>query len=175
MKRGVYYLLKIVAIISRVFKNRNLYMFILKKAHEVNGVVFLGKPRYIHQNVVLDTSANLVLGDNIVISTGVLLLTHDYSYTTGLISISEKPAKDIKLIMPITIGDNCFIGANSTILPGTRIGSNVIIGAGSVVRGNVPNYSIVSGNPASIIKDIRAWTMNKKLSVKYENLIIDKK
>ena len=175
MKRAIYIFLKLISICSRVFKNRILYMHLIKKTHEVNGVQFIGKPRFIHQNVVLDATAELILGDNIVISRGVLCLTHDYSYTKGLISINERPKTDIALIKPILIGNDVFIGANSTILPGSTIGSNVIVGAGSVVRGNIPDFSIVSGNPASVVNDIRRWAEHKKQNLRLEDILVDNK
>ncbi len=53
---------------------------------------------------------------------------------------------------PIDIGDNCFIGGGSTILPGTQIGDDCIVAAGAVVSGTVPPRSIVAGNPARVIR-----------------------
>lgn len=53
---------------------------------------------------------------------------------------------------PVTIGDDCFIGMNSIILKGTKLGNNVIVGAGSVVSGCFPDNVIITGNPAKIIK-----------------------
>ncbi|MHA7820220.1 MAG: acyltransferase [Erythrobacter sp.] len=50
------------------------------------------------------------------------------------------------------IGDNCFIGAHSVILPGVRIGDNCIVAAGSIVNKDVPSNSIVAGNPAKVIR-----------------------
>ncbi|MCL6285311.1 CatB-related O-acetyltransferase [Ruegeria sp. 2012CJ41-6] len=50
------------------------------------------------------------------------------------------------------IGHDVWIGYGALILPGSRIGSGTIIGAGSVVRGEVPPYSLVTGNPANIVK-----------------------
>ena len=55
---------------------------------------------------------------------------------------------------PIEIGDDCFIGMNSIILKGTKLGNNVIVGAGSVVHGYFPDNCIVAGNPAKIVKYI---------------------
>lgn len=48
----------------------------------------------------------------------------------------------------VTVGDNTLIGANATILPGIQIGKNCVIGAGSVVIKNVPDNSVIKGNPA---------------------------
>jgi acetyltransferase-like isoleucine patch superfamily enzyme len=50
------------------------------------------------------------------------------------------------------IGENCFIGGRSIILPGVEIGNNCIIGAGSVVTRSIPQGSIAAGNPARIIR-----------------------
>jgi acetyltransferase-like isoleucine patch superfamily enzyme len=175
MRRGLYYIIRTIAIFSRIFRKRALYMYFMTKAHSINGVTFIGKPRFIHPNVVLDATANIILGDNIVISMGALFLTHDYSYTTGLKAINEKPQTDIAILSPIKVGDNCFIGANSIILPGTVIGSNVIVGAGSVVKGVIPDFSGITGNPAKIITDIRDWARIKKETVDPKSLLKDKR
>lgn len=65
-----------------------------------------------------------------------------------------------QFLKPITIGNNCFIGARTTILPGTIIDDNCIIGACSVVKGHVPEGSIVCGNPAKRICGIDEWTVS---------------
>ena len=51
------------------------------------------------------------------------------------------------------IGENCFIGGRSVILPGVRIGNSCIVGAGSVVTKSVPDNCIVAGNPARVIRE----------------------
>ncbi len=51
------------------------------------------------------------------------------------------------------IGENCFIGARSIILPGVQIGDNCVIGSGSVVTKDVPSRCIAAGNPAKIIRE----------------------
>lgn len=56
---------------------------------------------------------------------------------------------------PVYIGEDAFIGASVVVLPGTRIGKSVIIGAGAVVKGVVEDYSIMVGNPARKIGDTR--------------------
>ncbi|WP_407875162.1 DapH/DapD/GlmU-related protein [Qipengyuania nanhaisediminis] len=54
-------------------------------------------------------------------------------------------------VRPVTIGDNCFVGAGSVILPGVTIGNNSIVGASAVVFEDVPARSIVAGNPARVV------------------------
>ncbi len=56
------------------------------------------------------------------------------------------------LYLHTRIGENCFIGGRSLILPGVEIGDNCVIGAGSVVTKSVPPRSLVAGNPARIIR-----------------------
>jgi len=52
------------------------------------------------------------------------------------------------------IGNDCFIGMNSIILKGTKIGNNLIVGAGSVVHKSFPDNVIIAGNPAKIVKHL---------------------
>jgi acetyltransferase-like isoleucine patch superfamily enzyme len=53
----------------------------------------------------------------------------------------------------VTIGDGCWLGAGAVILPGARIGRNVVVAAGSVVRGDVPDRCVIAGVPAKIIRE----------------------
>jgi acetyltransferase-like isoleucine patch superfamily enzyme len=59
----------------------------------------------------------------------------------------------------VVIGKNVWIGANSVILPGVKIGDNSVIGAGSTIIEDIPAYSVVAGNPAKIIKQYDSKTM----------------
>ena len=77
------------------------------------------------------------IGDRTIILKGAFVLAHDSCRS---------------LHVNTYIGTDCVIGINSIILPGLKIGNQVIIGAGSVVTKDVPSNSIVAGNPAKIIK-----------------------
>jgi len=147
-----------------------LYNMLLKK----NGMNLKGTPRFIAKSVRFDDFDKITLGDRFVASMNVHFLTHDFSYTTALISIDEKPKTDIGILREIVVGDNVFIGMNSILLPGTKIGNNVIIGAGSVLRGTIPDFSIVTGNPAKVTGDIREFAQKVK-SRKEQELRIDTK
>ncbi|KAH3687064.1 hypothetical protein WICPIJ_001954, partial [Wickerhamomyces pijperi] len=56
--------------------------------------------------------------------------------------------------LPIRIGDNCWLGANVTILPGVTLGDNVVVGAGATVTKDVESNSLVLGVPAKVVKKL---------------------
>jgi acetyltransferase-like isoleucine patch superfamily enzyme len=62
---------------------------------------------------------------------------------------------------PVVIGDFVWCGANVTIVPGVTIGEGVVIAAGSVVTRNIPDFSVVGGNPAKIIKYRNSSSFNQ--------------
>ncbi len=128
------------------------------------GVVLNGKPNYIASDVYFDGHdySLISLGKDIVISKGVTLLTHDYSIARGIQAVIGKQWEHDKgatpfFLKPISIGDNCFIGAGSILLPGTNIGRDCIIGSHAVVKGTIPDNSIVVGNPGKIIAKTSEW------------------
>lgn len=90
------------------------------------------------------------IGNDVKITKGVTILTHGYDWSVlkgvygDILGSSGK----------VSIGNNVFIGVNSTILKGVDIGDNVIIGANSVVTDNVPSNVVAAGNPCKVIMDI---------------------
>lgn len=92
------------------------------------------------------------IGNNVTITTGVLLLTHDGA--TWLMNDDKGRRYSFN---KIEIKNNVFIGKNSIIMPGVIIEDNVIIATGSVVTKSVPSGVIVGGNPAKIIGDYKVY------------------
>lgn len=86
------------------------------------------------------------LGNDVIIAANTDLITVD-----GAVTIFRREDPQIALYGTIKVGNNTFIGTNALLLPNTQIGSNCVIGAGSVVRGRIPDNSVVFGNPAEII------------------------
>lgn len=67
---------------------------------------------------------------------------------------------------PVTIGDNCWIGEGSIIMPGVTIGEGCVIGAHSVVNKDIPPYTIAVGSPAHVVKK---WNPEKKRWIKIDS------
>lgn len=84
-----------------------------------------------------------------MISTKVIILSHDWSWLKRVSNIENYRQRGA--YAPVALGKDSFIGAGAILLPGSTIGCNCIIGAGAVVKGQVPDYSIVAGNPAKVI------------------------
>lgn len=103
----------------------------------------IGKGTFIGETVYIDNSDFIEIGDDVVITMGCVILTHDASLQRLKLNVKRKPVK---------IGNNVFIGIRSIILPGITIGDNVIIGAGSVITKDIPDNVVVAGNPAKFIR-----------------------
>lgn len=87
----------------------------------------------------------ITLGNHVEISLNVTFLTHDGA--TWCFRDQDR-FKDVIRYGKIIIEDNCFIGANCTILPGVHIGENTIVGAGSIVTKDLESNSVYAGVPA---------------------------
>jgi hypothetical protein len=86
------------------------------------------------------------LGDRVGVSGGVKFLTHD-----GAAHLLRRQRPMVQVLGLIEVGNDCFIGENAILLPGTRLGDGCIVGAGAVVRGDVPANSLVAGNPGRVV------------------------
>lgn len=93
------------------------------------------------------------IGDNVTIAADVKLITHD-----GSGSLFGRRFRYRKII----IGNNVFIGMNSIVLLGVKVGDNVIVGAGSVLTKSIPSNSVVAGNPANIIMTYEEYAARYK-------------
>jgi len=83
------------------------------------------------------------IGQNTLIAGGTMILSHDHCKRVG----NNQP-----YLIDTYIGKNCFIAVNAIILPGVKIGDEVIVGAGAVVTKDIPSNCVVAGNPAKIIR-----------------------
>jgi maltose O-acetyltransferase len=106
----------------------------------------------IKENVFINYDCKLLDACSIYIGENTLIGPNVNIYASSHPLDKDLRLKHIGLARPIVIGSDCWIGGNSTILPGVTIGNNVIVGAGSVVTKNIPNDVTIAGNPAKVIK-----------------------
>jgi len=92
------------------------------------------------------------IGDHVTITDNVQFITHD-----GAVWVFREVHPNLDLFGEIKIGNNIFIGLNTILLPGTEIGDNVIIAAGSVLKGVYPANSVIAGVPGKIISTIEEY------------------
>jgi len=102
----------------------------------------------IQQNIHLTCASCIDIGANTAIAANVTITDIHHPYDDISIPIEKQ---DIK-VSPVKIGKDCKIYNNAVILPGTVIGNHVTIGANSLVSGKIPDYTVVVGTPAFIIK-----------------------
>jgi len=150
------------------------YMWLYSKYLKLLGVRVDGLPKYICSDLRIDSSdyGIISIGSEVVISSEVRILTHDYS-VSGAIDIF-KPEKDfgeIRKIDKVIFEKGSFIGLRCTIMPGVIIGEGAIVGACSVVTKNVEPYTVVAGNPARLICSKKAYYEKVSLQFKKNPLI----
>ena len=134
------------------------------------GITLNGKPKFVARDVKFDSTkpSEISIGEGSVITSKVTVLVHDYSIECGLVAIGKQdPVYESMFIRPVVIGKNCFIGQQVFIKPGTTVGDNCIIGAGSVISGNIPPDSVVNGNPGIVIAKTSEWAERKFSQGKY--------
>jgi len=99
-------------------------------------------------------------GNNVHVASGVTFINHDVS--VFMLQHIEPESKFKARVGEITIGNNVFIGSNSVLLYGTHIGSNVVIGAGSIVTKDIPDSVVAVGAPCKPIGNFDDWKEKMK-------------
>ena len=91
------------------------------------------------------------IGDHVNLAQGITVTALNHNYADSSRKIDEQGIST----KPVVIGDDVWIGANAVILPGVTIGRHVVVAAGAVVTKDIPDYSLVAGVPAKVIKSLR--------------------
>jgi carbonic anhydrase/acetyltransferase-like protein (isoleucine patch superfamily) len=91
---------------------------------------------------------SVVIGDDVITGPHCYITDQNHVYADPAVPIAQQwPAED-----PVSIGDGSWLGAGAIVLPGSHLGRNTVVGAGSVVRGTFPDHSVLVGAPATVVR-----------------------
>ncbi|WP_297571021.1 DapH/DapD/GlmU-related protein [uncultured Anaerovibrio sp.] len=131
-----------------------------------------GEGSYIVAPISLVCASNMVIGKNVYINSNFLgmsrggITIEDDVQIAGNVSVlsnnHDPYERQLLTCKPVHIKKGAWIGAGATILPGITVGRYAIVGAGSVVTKDVPDYSVAVGNPARVIKTLEAERFQQK-------------
>ena len=108
--------------------------------------ITFGKNVYVNMDVFMTDLGGITIEDDVLIAPRVKILTVNHPL---------KPSDRHKLeLKSVTLKQNCWIGADATIMPGVTVGENAVVAAGAIVTKDVPANTVVAGVPAQVIKKI---------------------
>lgn len=116
--------------------------------------IVIGDHVHISRQVQIAATHLVKIGDNVLIGSGVLITDHNHGQyseenSSPQIAPSERPLDQSRRVV---IGKNVWLGAGVVVTPGSFIGEGTVIGANSVVKGNIPPFAVAVGLPAKVIK-----------------------
>lgn len=116
----------------------------------------LGEDVFINVNNYFMDGATIEIGNHVFIgpSCGFYTANHPLDYINR--------NKGLEKALPIKVGDNCWFGANVSVMPGVTIGSGCVIAAGAVVTKDIPDNSLAAGVPAKVIKTIEQGDLSNE-------------
>ena len=131
--------------------------------------ISLGKGTYINVNCNFIDDGEIRIGEKVLFGPAVTIATVGHPINPEM--------REYMYAAPVTIGNNCWIGAGSVICPGVTIGENTVIGAGSVVTKDIPANVVAAGNPCKVIREINEHDMQyyyKDFPITQEDLEAEK-
>lgn len=109
-----------------------------------NANMEIGNNCFFNRNCSVTAYKSITIGDNCMIANNVVIIDHDHKF-------NEKSISKELVGCPVVLGNNVWVGANTVILKGVKIGDGAIVAAGSVVTKNIAPYCIYAGVPAKKI------------------------
>ena len=126
----------------------------LRMETQDGGSVIIHDDVVISQNVHITSAGHLEIGKSALILANVFITNIDHDYT----EIGKHVVNQKITVKNTKIGDHCFIGMGAAIMAGTTLGKQCVVGANSVVRGSFPDYCVIVGAPAKIVKQYNPQT-----------------
>ncbi|MBQ2668087.1 MAG: sugar O-acetyltransferase [Clostridia bacterium] len=117
----------------------------------------MGKNVFCNFNLTIQDDGKVTIGDRVNFGPNVTIVTPQHPLLPDERSfLKTKDGRTLRLCYaePVTIGNDCWFGANVVVCPGVTIGNNCVIGAGSVVTKDIPDNSIAVGNPCRVLRTL---------------------
>ena len=138
-----------VSILKRLFGRTGRELWVEAPFHCDYGYnIEVGENFYANYNLTILDVGKVTIGDNAMFAPNVSI------FTAGHPIHPQARNSGYEYGLPITIGDNVWIGGGAILLPGVTVGSNVVIGAGSVVGRDIPDNVVAAGNPCRVVREI---------------------
>ena len=126
----------------------NCYIELPFRANWGGHHVHFGSGIYANSNLTVVDDGHIYVGDKVMFGPNVTLATANHPINP------ELRAKGLQYNKDIHIGENSWIGAGVTVVPGVTIGKNTVIGAGSIVTKDIPDHVIAVGNPCRVLREV---------------------
>jgi maltose O-acetyltransferase len=110
--------------------------------------IHIGARGFVNYGAVMLDVAEIRIGDDVQIATGVQLLTATHPLEAAVRRAGWEYGE------PVTIGDGVWLGSGVIVCPGVRVGENAVIGAGSIVTRDIPANVLAVGNPCRVVQEI---------------------
>ena len=123
--------------------------------------LILGNNVYLGKGTEIDAAGGVEIGDGVIFAPEVCVYSRTHNFNSS--DLSALPFDNRMLTTKVKINDYVWIGRRVIILPGVTIGKAAVIGAGAVVSKDVPDYAVVVGNPARVVKYRNQTTVNNIL------------
>jgi acetyltransferase-like isoleucine patch superfamily enzyme len=111
-------------------------------------VISIGERCMIGRGNSIVGRCGIEIGDDVTTAPNVYITDHNHTYDDVAVPIGRQWLNE----EPVRIGSGCWLGTGVVVLPGADIGRHVTVAAGSVVRGAIPDYSVIAGSPAKVVR-----------------------
>jgi acetyltransferase-like isoleucine patch superfamily enzyme/acyl carrier protein len=138
-----------ISIGSGVFVGRGGWLQTIEAEPGERGRIVIGDGTSMAGNCTVSAAVSVEIGQAVSFARGVYVADHAHSYSDPSQPILAQGITDIR---PVAIGDGAWLGQNAVVLPGVRIGKGAVVGANSVVTSDIPDYSVVAGIPARLVR-----------------------
>lgn len=138
------------SVLRKISLNNKDSSFYLVESERISGAerIRIGSGSRIGPGALISAEGGLDIGSNVIFGPNAVIWTRNHNFTNAKLLPYDEQIVD----RPVSIGDGCWFGEGVKIAPGAKIGKGVIAAMGSVIFGEIPDFSVIHGNPAVVIR-----------------------